>query len=600
MAPSANTPYEMSDTSRDIIPVKRVSALRLRMDAAVFAQEIQDMRTSTVLCDVVLKGSERWAEGIRCHRLVLCAHSVYFRAMFTVGLRECHQEEVQLQNIPSDILKSLINYCYSSEISTDEDNVELMLTTALFLVIPPIAERCWQFLERRLDETNCLKLYNLPQCEMHQPKLAENVKAMMLRHFQTICHSPAFLELNKDKVTELISSDDLYVDREEEALHAVIRWLDHDIPNRRPHFYEIIQHIRQAFLSPAYLHAHLVAFLNAVKDSPVHEKLHVESYLHEIPNRTEEAILSQNRSRKFYGMTKVIVCVGGEAISGGSALDCVDCFEPANLIWSVWKRLSYKVYGAGLVNVDDQYLFLCGGYNPLNGRYMKRVSRYNPNLDKWDEMADLQTERVHPGVAVLNGYVYALGGRGGNRETIQTMERYDPATNQWQYVASLPISLSRFAAVACKGRLYTFGGFTSAGIATNSSFCYDTSTDSWSEVARIPTPRYFCSACVGPSGLIYVIGGTNAFPVQNNLSCVEAYDVCADAWLANTSMNKRRRVAGTVCVDGKIYALGGFDDGYDNSMEIYEEKTDTWSIQETRMLSARSAFGCVAIRVKKG
>lgn len=50
---------------------------------------------------------------IPAHRLILCAGSEYFSAMFTSGLRETNQSEVELQYVDGNALNALVQYCYT-------------------------------------------------------------------------------------------------------------------------------------------------------------------------------------------------------------------------------------------------------------------------------------------------------------------------------------------------------------------------------------------------------------------------------------------------------------------------------------------------------
>lgn len=58
---------------------------------------------------VLFSGTKR----IPAHRLILSAGSEYFAAMFTSGLRETNQSEVELQDVDGSALNALVQYCYT-------------------------------------------------------------------------------------------------------------------------------------------------------------------------------------------------------------------------------------------------------------------------------------------------------------------------------------------------------------------------------------------------------------------------------------------------------------------------------------------------------
>ena len=59
--------------------------------------------------NLLITGNKR----IPAHRLILCAGSEYFAAMFTSGLRETNQSEVELQFVDGNALSALVQYCYT-------------------------------------------------------------------------------------------------------------------------------------------------------------------------------------------------------------------------------------------------------------------------------------------------------------------------------------------------------------------------------------------------------------------------------------------------------------------------------------------------------
>lgn len=75
-----------------------------------------------VLCDVVLVAA---SVEIPCHKVVLCACSQYFYAMFTGDLAEAKSDRITLQEIDPAALVLLIDFVYTSEIQVTEENVQV-------------------------------------------------------------------------------------------------------------------------------------------------------------------------------------------------------------------------------------------------------------------------------------------------------------------------------------------------------------------------------------------------------------------------------------------------------------------------------------------
>ena len=58
---------------------------------------------------VLVAGTRR----IPAHRLLLCAASDYFAAMFTSDVREATQDEVKMRDVDPEALQLLVHYMYT-------------------------------------------------------------------------------------------------------------------------------------------------------------------------------------------------------------------------------------------------------------------------------------------------------------------------------------------------------------------------------------------------------------------------------------------------------------------------------------------------------
>jgi hypothetical protein len=75
---------------------------------------------------------------IAAHRLVLSACSEYFAAMFSSGLKESYQAEVELHDVDPDALQELVQYCYTGCLELKEETVEIILATSCLLQISQV------------------------------------------------------------------------------------------------------------------------------------------------------------------------------------------------------------------------------------------------------------------------------------------------------------------------------------------------------------------------------------------------------------------------------------------------------------------------------
>ena len=134
----------------------------------------------------------------------------------------------------------------------------------------------------------------------------------------------------------------------------------------------------------------------------------------------------------------------------------------------------------------------------------------------------MKSPRGSVGVAVLDGKVHAVGGRGvDNNFTVGTHEVFDPATGQWSERAPLPQPRDHMALVAVDGKLHAIGGrITNPASRVGTHDIYDPKSNSWTSGPPLPTARSGL-AYANYQGMIVVLGGElppDTFP--NN----EAYD----------------------------------------------------------------------------
>ena len=107
----------------------------------------------------------------------------------------------------------------------------------------------------------------------------------------------------------------------------------------------------------------------------------------------------------------------------------------------------------------------------------------------------------------------------------------------------------------------------------------------------MPTPRSMLSTCV-VDGKIYAIGGWN-FPARSPLSNVEEYDPIADKWTKKANMSAIRHSLAACAVKGKIYAIGGIGFGPSLSLvEEYDPATDTWTRKADMPTARLELSGC--------
>ncbi|XP_016366891.1 kelch-like protein 25 [Sinocyclocheilus rhinocerous] len=206
---------------------------------------LNSLRKQCMFTDVTLWAGDR---SFPCHRAVLAACSRYFEAMFSGGLRESLDNEVNFRDsVHPEVLELLLDFAYSSRVIINEENAESLLEAGDMLQFHDIRDAAAEFLEKNLHASNCLGMMLLS--DAHQCKrLYELSWRMCLIHFETLRDTEDFCGLSKDKLLDLILSDELEVEDEQIVFNAVMRWIRYDLDSRRDYLPELLRGLRLALL----------------------------------------------------------------------------------------------------------------------------------------------------------------------------------------------------------------------------------------------------------------------------------------------------------------------------------------------------------------
>jgi hypothetical protein len=175
--------------------------------------------------------------------------------------------------------------------------------------------------------------------------------------------------------------------------------------------------------------------------------------------------------------------------------------------------------------------------------------------DSWASKAPMQMARSDLGVAVVNGKIYAIGGRvlvyqdqsRVESKEVNTNEEYDPAANTWTYKKSMPTPSSLFAIAVYNDKIYCMG--------SGKNQVYNPANDTWENKTAMPTERIMASANV-VNGKIYVIGG------HPNETLCEVYDPETDAWTTKPPLSTSM-FGPSVVYNDKVYVIWGWTKIYD-------------------------------------
>ena len=188
--------------------------------------------------------------------------------------------------------------------------------------------------------------------------------------------------------------------------------------------------------------------------------------------------------------------------------------------------------------------------------------------NNWASKSVMHEGRSGLGVAVVDGKTYAIGGASASGFCSFNVQYYAIIWT-WTFKAPMPTSRSAFGITVFQNKIYCIGGYylinNNQGHAGEVNEVYDPASDTWQTKAPMPTPELNIRANV-VDGKVYVIGG------NNNGTINQVYDPIDDSWTTKASIPTAVNSYASAVVGNKIYVSTS------KLTQIYDAKNDCWSL----------------------
>uniref|UniRef100_A0A7I5E9E4 BTB domain-containing protein n=1 Tax=Haemonchus contortus TaxID=6289 RepID=A0A7I5E9E4_HAECO len=484
--------------------------------------------------------------------------------MFTSETMESLQQEIEMVDIEGAALDALISFCYCGKIQISDVNIPSTLHAACLLQLDEIKEACCEFLKKQLCPSNCLGVREF--ADNHSCReLVRFADDYILENFQEIIGTEEFYRLPIDQLAQLLSKDELVIPSEEQVFTAVLQWVEFDSSARKQLLPKLLECVRFPLCQPEFL-------INAISKNAL---VMADATCRNLVDRAKDDVILQfsalehpkvqgRRTRACGAVDEVIYVVGGYETRSVERLDP----GGASPVWQYVASLNQERSFASVAVVDG-FIYAVGGLG--KGKWLNSIERYDPATDQWiSDFAPCRVSRYSLGVAALDDHLYAVGGFDVYHDHgLNIVECYDVRRNEWTSVAPMGTGRSSLCVSVLDGCIYAVGG-KSNGPVLSTVERFDPRVGRWEEVCPMSTPRYVHGSAV-LHGALYVVGGRNGN--SDGLSSAEKYDSRANKWTSVTDMNSRRGDVGLAAVNGNLYAIGGIND---NSVEVFDPKTNQW------------------------
>jgi len=180
--------------------------------------------------------------------------------------------------------------------------------------------------------------------------------------------------------------------------------------------------------------------------------------------------------------------------------------------------------------------------------------------------------------------VYAVGGHDGT-DHLAKCEVLDVENQCWRPCMPMKTERTYFGGEVLHSRLYLFGGQNLEYKALCETECFDCLRGVWMPGAELNVPRRNCAAAQ-LDGRIYALGG---FDGSQILSHVEAYDPRMKNWMPLEPMTVPRSACAASAFGGKIWCVGGTSGSRMRTVESYDPRKNAWRAESSDMIEVRSA-----------
>eukprot|EP01116_Phalansterium_solitarium_P010497 TRINITY_DN2532_c0_g1_i4.p1 TRINITY_DN2532_c0_g1~~TRINITY_DN2532_c0_g1_i4.p1 ORF type:complete len:448 (-),score=110.33 TRINITY_DN2532_c0_g1_i4:55-1398(-) len=200
-------------------------------------------------------------------KIILASHGEYWERLFSNGMRETTAKAITIE-VPAHeqaAFIDMIRFMYTGQLQADTDAnvIDVIIQADKFQASKVIGECARVLADKITSFESCLRYFELlatvGQCEALQ-RLRDRCTSFIVEYFidfEQMFHQQEKMDqfkiLDKQGVESIFRSDDLKVMSENSVFHALMVWVEHDLPNREADVADLMRHVRLPLMSLGFL-----------------------------------------------------------------------------------------------------------------------------------------------------------------------------------------------------------------------------------------------------------------------------------------------------------------------------------------------------------
>ena len=318
-----------------------------------------------------------------------------------------------------------------------------------------------------------------------------------------------------------------------------------------------------------------------------------------------------NTPRAYHSSTQIdnnhILVTGGTMLD--TDLNSAEILDLSTGLWENTASMNQKRRDHMATQLDDGRVLVAGGVvkttqadGSVSTQYLSSVEIYDPTTASWSAAASMNSPRSNAiMIKLTDGRVLVASGNSVNYTSLTSAEIYDPSADSWTPAGTMLSTASNRADATLlnNGKVFIGPGQPSYVFGpVNNAQIYDPNSNTWIATAVMNTPRFYPSSTTLNDGTVLVAGGYIVtgefwgFPVTDCNLPSEIYNPSTNSWQETGYMNVGRQShQATRLPDGNVLAFGNnaWCQVFDDSAEMYDAATGTWSAASSTLLEHSSA-----------